>query len=167
MPDEDEVRRVSTKMYRIVGANPGLRGDTDDACQMAWLEFLRRQPTLNDSHSLAGWLATVARRHALRATEKRSQVTFVDDAELETHESAESPERETLASELAVALWRAVERFPERHRRMMFLLAYYPELRHDQLAAELGIATSSVSRIRQRCLRTLRRRLESQGFSYP
>lgn len=167
MRDEDEVRRLSAKMNRVVGANQGFRADVDDACQTAWLEFLRRKPALEDSNGAAGWLTTVARRHALRAAENRARVRFVEDSQLETHELAESPEEETLAGELAAALWRAVEKFPERHRRMMLLLAHYPELRHDQLAAELGISPSSVSRIRQRCLIVLRRRLESEGFSYP
>ncbi|MET9261434.1 sigma-70 family RNA polymerase sigma factor [Amycolatopsis sp. NPDC004079] len=167
MRDQDEVRRLSTKVIRIVAANPGLRADADDACQTAWLEFLRRPPILRDSTRLAGWLTTVARRHALRAAEKRSRATFGDDAQLETHKRAESPEKEALAGELAAALWRAVEQFPERHRRMMLLLAHCPELRHDQLAAELGIAKSSVSKIRKRCLTALRKRLESEGFSYP
>ncbi|GAB3393274.1 sigma-70 family RNA polymerase sigma factor [Amycolatopsis echigonensis] len=167
MRDEDEVRRLSTKMNRVVGANPGFRADADDACQAAWLELLSRRPSLRDSNGLAGWLTTVARRHALRAAENRARVKFVDDSQLEAHEPADSPEEETLASELAAALWRAVEKFPERHRRMMLLLAHCPELRHDQLAAELGISPSSVSRIRHRCLAVLRRRLESEGFSYP
>ncbi|WP_406639004.1 RNA polymerase sigma factor [Amycolatopsis sp. WGS_07] len=167
MPDEDEVRRLSTRMNRIVGANPGLRGDADDACQTAWLEFLRRPPTLRDANGLAGWLTTVARRHALRAAEKRSRVTFVDDSQLETHTPVDSPEVAALSGELTEALWRAVEKFPERHRRMMLLLAHYPELGHAQLAAELGISPASVSRIRQRCLTVLRRRLEAEGFSYP
>ncbi|ATY15151.1 sigma-70 family RNA polymerase sigma factor [Amycolatopsis sp. AA4] len=167
MRDEDEVRRLSTKMNRVVGANPSFRADADDACQTAWVEFLSGKPTLRDSNNVAGWLTTVARRHALRAVEKRARVKLVDDSQLDTHDLVASPEDETVAGELAAALWRAVEKFPERHRRMMFLLAYYPELRHDQLAAELGISPSSVSRIRHRCLTALRRRLESEGFSYP
>ncbi|WP_409184658.1 RNA polymerase sigma factor [Amycolatopsis sp. VS8301801F10] len=167
MQDEDQVRCLSARMNRIVGANPGFRADVDDACQAAWLELLSRPPNLQDPNGLAGWLTTVARRQALRAAEKRARVQPVEDAQLETHELAESPEEKALASERAAALWRAVEKFPERHRRMMLLLAHYPELRHDQLAAELGISPSSVSRIRQRCLTVLRRRLEAEGFSYP
>ncbi|MCG3750219.1 RNA polymerase sigma factor [Amycolatopsis sp. Poz14] len=167
MRNEDEVRRLSTRMNRIVGANPGFRAEADDACQTAWLELLSRQPDLQDPNGLAGWLTTVARRHALRAAENRARVQLVDDACLDAHEPTESPEAKTLAGELAAALWRAVEKFPERHRRMLLLLAHYPELRHDQLAAELGISPSSVSRIRHRCLTVLRRRLEAEGFSYP
>ncbi|MYW97618.1 sigma-70 family RNA polymerase sigma factor [Amycolatopsis rubida] len=167
MRNEDEVRRLSTRMNRIVGANPGFRADVDDACQMAWLELLSRQPNLRDANGLAGWLTTVAWRHALRAAENRARVKSVVDSRLDMPASAESPEAETLAGELATALWRAVEKFPERHRRMMLLLAHCPELRHDQLAAELGISPSSVSRIRYRCLAVLRRRLEAEGFSYP
>lgn len=154
-------------MNRIVGANPGFRADADDACQTAWLELLTRQPDLRDSNGLAGWLTTVAWRQALRAAENRARVKLVDDSHLDAHEPAKSPETETLAGELATALWRAVAKFPERHRRMMLLLAHCPELRHDQLAAELGISPSSVSRIRHRCLTVLRRRLEADGFSYP
>lgn len=61
---DDEVRRLSMRMRRVVGANPGFRAEVDDACQMAWLEFLCRPPSLRDSNGVAGWLTTTARRHA-------------------------------------------------------------------------------------------------------
>ncbi|WP_033294437.1 RNA polymerase sigma factor [Amycolatopsis jejuensis] len=166
MPDEDEVRRLSARMVGIVGANAGLRGDADDACQSAWVDFLARPPALRDETRLAGWLTTVARRHALREADRRTRVVTGDVPE-DARELEDSPEEHTLTGELAAALWRAVATFPERHRRMMVLLAYYPELRRHELAAELGISPASVAKTRQRCLEALRRKLESQGFSYP
>jgi len=165
--DQDEIRQVSTRICRIISANSGLRGDADDACQAAWLEFLTRPPTLRDPGALPGWLTTVARRYALRAVETRARMTPVDDAQLESRSPADSLEGAVLASELGSALWRAVDKFPDRHRRLMLLLAHHPELRHDELAAELGISPASVGRIRQRCLDVLRRRLEAEGLGYP
>ena len=167
MQDQDEVRRVSARVSRIVGANSGLRGDADDACQAAWLEFLSRPPVLRDPGALAGWLTTVARRYALRAVETRSRTILVDDSRLESESPVDPPEGSVLAGELGAALWRAVDNFPDRHRRLMLLVAHCPELRHTELAAELGISPASVPRIKQRCLDALRRRLEAEGFSYP
>ncbi|WP_020664369.1 RNA polymerase sigma factor [Amycolatopsis benzoatilytica] len=167
MDDQDEIRRVSARVSRIISANAGLRGEADDACQAAWLEFLTRPPILRDPGALPGWLATVARRYALRAVETRARMTWVDDSRLESRSPVDPPECSVLAAELGSALWRAVDEFPDRHRRLMLLLAHCPDLRHRELAAELGVSPASVSRIRQRCLDVLRRRLEAEGFSCP
>ncbi|SEP26250.1 hypothetical protein SAMN04489732_105135 [Amycolatopsis saalfeldensis] len=64
-------------------------------------------------------------------------------------------------------MWRAIDRLPARHRQLLVLLAYRPDLSPLEVAAALGIAPGSLSVLRRRCLATLRRRLTSEGFSYP
>jgi RNA polymerase sigma factor (sigma-70 family) len=78
-----------------------------------------------------------------------------------------SPEAAFLTAERDTALWRAVDRLPARHRRLLVLLAYCPDLSAREVAAALGVAPGSVSALRRRCLAILRHRLTSEGFSYP
>ncbi|GAA3555955.1 hypothetical protein GCM10022222_44460 [Amycolatopsis ultiminotia] len=160
MSHEDEVRRVSAQVVRVVAADPGLRGDAEDACQSAWLDLLARPTALHDRDRLGAWLTTVARRHAIRAVRRRVR-------RREPEPPVDSPEAAFLAGERATALWQAVAQFPPRQRRLMTLIAHHPELSHEQMAVELGISCRSVSTLRRRCLDVLRRRLESQGFGYP
>ncbi|WP_328604820.1 sigma-70 family RNA polymerase sigma factor [Amycolatopsis sp. NBC_00345] len=159
---ETDLRRLSALVVRVLAADPGLRGDAEDACQSAWLDFLRRPVVLRDQTRLGGWLTTVARRHAARAIAGRAR----DGAAPDTQPVA-SPEAAFLAAERDTALWRAVDRLPDRHRRLLVLLAYCPDLSPREVAAALGVAPGSLSALRRRCFATLRHRLTSEGFSYP
>lgn len=155
-------RRLSALVVRVLAADPGLRGDAEDACQYAWLDFLRQPPALRDQTRLGGWLTTVARRHAARAIARRAQAAAAPDSP-----PVPSPETAFLTAERDTALWRAVDRLPVRHRSLLVLLAYRPDLSPREVAAALGIAPGSLSVLRRRCLATLRHRLTSEGFSYP
>jgi RNA polymerase sigma factor (sigma-70 family) len=159
---ETDLRRLSALVVRVLAADPGLRGDAEDACQSAWLDFLRRPPVLRDPTRLGGWLTTVARRHAARAIARRVRGEAAPDLR-----PPPSPEPTALAAEQATALWRAVARLPERHQKLAVLLAYYPDLSLREVAHELGISPASVSTLRRRCLAGLRRHLTAEGFSYP
>ncbi|MDT8911047.1 sigma-70 family RNA polymerase sigma factor [Amycolatopsis sp. PS_44_ISF1] len=156
---ETDLQTLSALVVRTLAADPGLRADAEDACQSAWLELLRRPVALRDQTRLGGWLTTVARRHAARAIARRTRGETGPD-----HRPPLSPEPAALAAEEATALWRAVSRLPERHRRLVVMLAYYPELSPGELARELGIAPASVSTLRRRCLAALRRHLVAEGF---
>ena len=154
-------RRLSALVVRVLAADPGLRGVAEDACQSAWVDFLRRPPPLRDQTRIGGWLTTVARRHAARAVARRAR------AATDFSPPVPSPEAAFLAAERDTALWRAIDCLPARHRHLLVLLAFRPELSARELAAALGIAPGSLSVLRRRCLAALRRRLTSEGFGYP
>ncbi|QRP50524.1 sigma-70 family RNA polymerase sigma factor [Amycolatopsis sp. FDAARGOS 1241] len=164
MADNGELRRLSELVVRVVAADPGLRGEAEDACQSAWLEFLRRPVGVREESRLGAWLSTVARRHAIRSVGRRARGA---EAALAPDNSAESPEAVAVRGDLAAALWRTVEGLPDRHRRLMWLLAHRPELSAREVAAELGVSPSSLGKLRSRCLAVLRYRLTAQGYSYP
>ncbi|MET7991342.1 sigma-70 family RNA polymerase sigma factor [Amycolatopsis sp. NPDC005232] len=165
MAEDGELRRISELVVRVVAADPGLRGDAEDACQTAWAEFLGRQDAVHDRARLGAWLTTVARRHAIRAVGRRARSAEVEAAVAPA--GAESSEVAALDNDVATALWRTVDSLPDRHRRLVWLLAHRPELSVREVAAELGISPNSLGKVRSRCLAVLRYRLTAQGYTYP
>jgi RNA polymerase sigma factor (sigma-70 family) len=164
MVDGGEMRRLSELVVRVVAAEAGLRSDAEDACQAAWVEFLGRPARVREQPRLGAWLVTVARRHALRAVGRRARVASVD---LMPDVPVASPEAAAVETDLATALWRTVAGLPERHRRLMWLLAHRPELSPREVAVELGVSPKSVGKLRSRSLAVLRYRLTAQGYTYP
>ncbi len=136
--------------------------DAQDAVQDAWLELLRRPEALRDQNGLAAWLCTTARRRAARVVARRA-----GEPPLSPPSPEVTPEARALLTERDRALWRAVDALPERHRRLMHLLAHRPELSVREAAAELGISPASVGKLRRRCCDVLRRRLAAEGFGEP
>jgi len=136
--------------------------DAEDACQDAWLALLTRPDALRDQDGLTAWLCTTARRRAARVVGRR-----VREPLLPPPSPAATPEAHTLVAERDRALWRAVDALPERHRRLLHLLAHHPELSVREAAAELGISPASLPTLRRRCCAQVRRRLTAEGFGEP
>ncbi|KZB81847.1 RNA polymerase subunit sigma [Amycolatopsis regifaucium] len=134
--------------------------DARDVCQEAWLELFRAPGSLRDEAKLRAWLTTTARRRALRMITRNRRETPPPPPGPEP-----TPEAEVVRAERDRALWAAVDRLPDVHRRLMWLLAHRPELSYAQLADELGISPASVGRLRRRCLDRLRRALEKSGWA--
>jgi RNA polymerase sigma factor (sigma-70 family) len=137
-------------------------GDADarDVCQSTWLAVSQQLGALRDTARLPGWLATTARRQALRIlADKAHEVVHSCERDL-----VPSPELLALRDERDRALWQAVARLPIRDRQLLWLLAYRPELTYPEIAAELGISPGSVGPLRKRCLDRLRLRLLADGF---
>ncbi|OXM53290.1 RNA polymerase sigma factor [Amycolatopsis alba] len=142
------------KTYRLS------ESDARDVCQDAWLELLRTPGALRDEAKLGAWLTTTARRRALRmiTRNRREKPHPLPDAGM-------TPETEVVRAERDRALWVAVDRLPDVHRRLVWLLAHRPELSYAQLAGELGISPASVGRLRRRCLDRIGRMLEKGGWA--
>lgn len=165
MAEDGELRRISNLVVRVVAADAGLRGDAEDACQTAWAEYLARPDTVRDPSRLGAWLTTVARRHAIRTVGRRARSAEAESAAAPP--DAGSPEEAALDNDAATALWRTVDSLPDRHRRLVWLLAHRPDLSVREVAAELGISPASLGKLRSRCLAVLRYRLTAQGYTYP
>jgi RNA polymerase sigma factor (sigma-70 family) len=162
MWDDDWAERVRALtpvvVRRVRSGQPG-DADAEDACQAAWLALLRRPDALRDQDRLGAWLCTTARRHAARMFARRTREPLPAPEPV-----VSSPESHLLVAERDRALWRAVDSLPDRHRRLMNLIAYRPELTARQIAAELGISPGSLATLRSRCCARLRRRLIAEGF---
>ncbi|MEU9687951.1 RNA polymerase sigma factor [Amycolatopsis japonica] len=155
-----DVNAVSAAVLKALKAYRLSEADAKDICQEAWLELLRVPGALRDEAKLGAWLTTTARRRALRMITRNRRETPRPLPGAET-----TPEAEVVRAERDRALWAAVDRLPDSHRRLVRLLAHRPELSYAQIAGELGISPASVGRLRRRCLDRLRRTLEKGGWA--
>jgi RNA polymerase sigma factor (sigma-70 family) len=146
--------------YRLTEA------DAEDVRQQTWLALLRHGHTIRDPARLGDWLATVARREALKTT-RRTRPVPVDLALLDAaagHD--ESAEHTALRSLQHAELIAAVNRLPTAQSRTLLRMALAdPPASYDQIAAALDLAPASVGPLRTRYLRQLRHNLTDTAAS--
>ncbi|GAB3009500.1 sigma-70 family RNA polymerase sigma factor [Amycolatopsis acidiphila] len=158
------VRALSALVLRIARSYRLGEADAFDVCQSTWLKLAQLPTGLRDPARLPSWLATTARRQALRIlTARRREIPCADQ---EPHDAERSPEAATLTVERDRVLWQTIERLPERHRELMHLLADPAGLTHVEIAAKLGVAPGTIGPLRRRALDRLRRALEAQGYDH-
>ncbi|HJQ45615.1 MAG TPA: sigma-70 family RNA polymerase sigma factor [Amycolatopsis sp.] len=141
-------------------------GDADalDICQNTWLTLAQLPAGLRDPARLRGWLATTARRQALRTVSASRREIPTD-----RHDPvgpAPSPEHVVLRTERDRVLWQEVDALPARDRALVHLLATEPSLTHADLAKRLDVAPGSIGPLRRRTLDRLRRAMEARGYDH-
>jgi RNA polymerase sigma factor (sigma-70 family) len=146
------------KHLRWVARRHGLGADdAEDVAQETMLRLFTNIARIRDHRAVAGWLRTTARRESMRTikTGQRERTTDVDlCADVAT---CDEPLARLEAAERAAALARAMERLPDRHRRLMTALFAEPAPTYAELSARFGIPVGSIGPIRARCLERLRR----------
>ena len=121
-----------------------------DVALRAWEDIGSYDPS---KASFTTWLSALARNAALnrrRANRRRREGEPLDEA---APDGRDGPEETLLKTELAQALWGAVDRLGRRDREL-FLRKYYYYQSTAQIAAELGLSLRAVEgrlyRIRKR-----------------
>jgi RNA polymerase sigma factor (sigma-70 family) len=142
-------------LIRAIARSHGLgSADAEDLCQLCWLRLAQHLPALRDPATLPGWLATTARRAALRMISTREHPTGTLPPV--PHDTLES---DVIAADRNRTLWDTVARLPHRCRTLLSLVAHHPELTYTDLASTLGMPCGSIGPTRTRCLTLLRRKL--------
>ncbi|SDN17310.1 RNA polymerase sigma factor [Allokutzneria albata] len=161
--EEPAWRALVARYQRLVWATARShrlsRSDAADVAQLTWLRLAERMDTLRDPERLPGWLVTTARRESMRVLADRHRETPLEPPLLERPRPDAGPEAELINAAARRELWRAFADLPERCQRVLWVLAFHPEVSYARLARELGIAESSVGPVRLRCLHALRRKL--------
>ena len=144
-----------TRAYRLGSA------DAADVFQITWLRLAEHIGRLDHPEHVGAWLATTARREALRASRASARVFLTDDdAVFDARETAgETPEQTVLRSERADQLWRAFRTLPARCQLLLRLLMATPPPSYTEVAAALDRPVGSIGPTRARCLRLLREKL--------
>jgi len=149
------------RSYRLDSA------DAADVVQTTWMRLVEQLPRIREPEHLGGWLATTARREALRVLRATGREAPTDNDVLDVIEPAGDdatlPESRMLQSEREEALWAALEAAPEHCRQLLRVMSSDPAPSYAEVAAALDMPVGSIGPTRMRCLRCLRRLLEAKG----
>jgi RNA polymerase sigma factor (sigma-70 family) len=140
--------------------------DTAEVVQITWLRLVENLDRITQPEAVGAWLATTARREALRQLKLRGREIVTDDESQlgrdDGHELFPSPEAHVLTADRDRRLWDAFERLPDRCRALLRLLMVV-EPRYAEVAAALDMPIGSIGPTRARCLGRLRRLLDDDG----
>ncbi len=144
------LRRIA-RSYRLAPA------DVDDAVQTTWLELVERIAVVREPAAIAGWLATVTRRNALRGRQRATREQLTDDPDAGSRQDADGPEERVLEAERRDVLASAIGALPERNRRLVTVLLAQPELDYRRLGTQLSMPPGSIGPSRARAFAQLAR----------
>ena len=132
--------------------------DAADVNQTVWLRLVEHLADLRDARALPGWLATTARREALRAAQSNGRSIPVDPQSPGVeHVPAEGEiDDVVLAEERACAVRDGLAELPAQRRELLQLLVAEPPLSYEEISRQLGIPIGSIGPTRARALLQLR-----------
>ena len=163
--DSDAFEELTRRYAGLVkGVCVRLLGNSHDAEEIAQECFLELARNAADVHtSLAGWLRSAATSRSLNAIRSRSrrkirEREFSDDAD------ATVPPFDLAGSDLHRLIQVALRELPD-DLRLPMMMHYIDGQSQRDVAAELGVNQSTISRRMQDALRQLRERLTQAGYA--
>jgi RNA polymerase sigma factor (sigma-70 family) len=144
----------------------GMHQDAGDIFQAVCVSWLANLSQLRKDRALPKWLIQTSYHECLRHQRSAGRTVGLDSPEIETPVDAKPlAENVVIESEEEQTLRAAVAEMPERCTRLIRMLFFETPTRpYSEIAQELGLATGSLGFIRGRCLRRLRKYLETKGF---
>jgi RNA polymerase sigma factor (sigma-70 family) len=136
--------------------------DAADVSQTTWLRLCEHLGDLQDPARAGAWLATTARREAMRVSKLGAHQVVTDpwlwleraDTAVEELGSGLVDKERDMTVQYALAV------MPERCRELLAAAVEDPPVPYERVAARLGLAVGSVGPTRRRCLDQLRRLIE-------
>jgi RNA polymerase sigma factor (sigma-70 family) len=132
------------------------RADAADVAQTTWLRLVENLDRIRDPERLGAWLATTARREALRHLRLHGRELSTDEAELFESPVDDPLEVALLTEERDNALWRAFAQLSERCQSLLRLLVAEDEPSYEAIGAALDMPIGAIGPTRMRCLDKLR-----------
>jgi RNA polymerase sigma factor (sigma-70 family) len=156
---EDHIRLLwwIARSYRLDDATSA------DMVQTVWLQLVRFGHRIEDPARLPGWLATTARREAIRLTSQRE---LPDEAIGEDQDLLAPAIDERILDQEAIGLvLAAFERLPSDDQRILKLFIEVPPKSYQEIAALLGKSHGYIGPTRRRALDRLRALLREAGWT--
>jgi len=153
---ESLYRRHSRRLYAVLWRLAGNEARAEDLLQDAFVRAWQALPGFRFESAFSTWLHRLAVNTALMEIRSRSGGVALetDDSALETHALADSAARTALGMDLE----RAVATLPPRARAVL-VLHDIEGWKHEEIAAELGMAVGSSKAQLHRARGLLRARL--------
>ncbi len=137
--------------------------DVADVFQSTFLSLFEALASLKDASSLAAWLATTARRHALRTLERRKRLVQ-PDADWEARSDDADAEADVVASLRGAHVWASLHAMGPPCDGLLRALFSDPQPTYDEVSVRLGLPVGAIGPTRARCLDKLKRKLALEGF---
>jgi RNA polymerase sigma factor (sigma-70 family) len=145
------VRRC-IRRYRLSEA------DAADVNQTVWLKLVEHLDELREPCALPGWLATTARREALRLIAGRGRALPTDPQShtFEAPNDDADPDQFLIEDERCRELRAAISELPDGRRTLLSLLLADPPVPYEEISRRLDIPIGSIGPTRARALAQLR-----------
>jgi len=130
--------------------------DAADLSQTVWLRLVEHMDQIKEPERLGSWLATTTRREGIKLLRKH-RLEIPDELEEEqSDQGKDGPEEQLLVADEYAQLRDALERLPERCRKLLRVIAASDEANYSEVAAALDMPVGSIGPTRSRCLERLR-----------
>ena len=136
-----------------------------DVVQTVWLQLVQHGRSIRDPERLAGWLATTARREALKRIGRAKRSDLTGELDDRPSDSATLPEERVIDDDTTAAALVAFHDLDPDCRRLISLLCEVPPKSYQEISSLLGIPVGSIGPTRQRCLARLRAALREMGYA--
>ena len=164
---DEIVQRYHRLVWAVARSYRLSPSDAADVTQITWLRLVEHLGSLREPARVGAWLATTARREALRLSRQRradlERTTEVDLVVLPA--DGPSVEDALLREEVDAALHRALRSLGDRCQQLLRALACSPPPHYDEISRAFGMPVGSIGPTRGRCLDRLRAALTEQGWS--
>jgi RNA polymerase sigma factor (sigma-70 family) len=157
---DELVRRYSRLVWAVARTHRLSSADAADVSQTTWLRLVEHIGHLREPGAVGAWLATTARREALRIL--RYSARCDPREEVPEPDTADTPELDAdlLSAERDALLWRAFSRLPARDQALLRMLTTDPAPSYNEVSAATGMPIGSIGPTRARALERLRREME-------
>lgn len=164
------VRRYGRLVHGLA-ARAGLDPEAAaDVVQTVFVIVYRNLGLLDEPAALGGWIATIARREAWRASRRDARRTETEEAAVSDPAVGPDPgppraDERLERAERAFLVERGLERIDERCRALLGILFWEsPTPSYREIAERLDVPVGSLGPTRGRCLEKLRQALEELGW---
>jgi RNA polymerase sigma factor (sigma-70 family) len=155
------VEVMTPVLWQVVRAHRLPAETAEDVLQTTWLALVRHRERIADPAAVGAWLTTTARRESWKVARTTLRDEPTDDDELARElPDAGSAEADVVRRDGERRLWEAVDRLPERCRRLLRIVAFEHRPDYQKVAADLEMPVGSIGPTRGRCLHKLRAELD-------
>jgi RNA polymerase sigma factor (sigma-70 family) len=171
---DEFLRRYANLIYSTI-LRVGLPDeDAQDAFQTTVLAIYEDIGRLRNREGVASWIVGITYRQAINRIRSRTRAreTPMDDggdgigkALVDPVDPGDLPDRTRVELEQAQQVAEALERLPERCRRLLQILFYEePAPDYGEISRREGLPVGSIGPTRARCLEKMRRIFEERGW---
>lgn len=146
-------------MVKAVARRAGCNDDdVSEVLQRTALIALQGLGRLRQPEKLAGWLAGIARFQVIELRRSRRPASELTETSAVTNGAFDE---DLVVEQETARLYAALKTLDERCQRIVIRLELDdPPASYQEVAAEVGLASTSIGPIRGRCLKKLRRQIE-------